>query len=315
MQLEIIRYDNRHKNTWDTFVKESKNGTFLFERSYMDYHKERFTDCSLMIYSNGVLLALFPATLHAEKKLIVSHGGLTYGGFITDRKATADIVLNIFSAIIEYYRSVTDAEKVIYRPVPHIYHNYPAEEDLYALFRNNANLTERKISSAIKLNNPLPIKGHRKLTAAMKSRLQIIEDDNFAAFWEILADRLKSKYGVAPVHSLEEIKHLHSHFPNNIRLFRATDNTGATIGGAVIFVTSNVAHMQYSGTTDEGRRIGVMDYLYEYLITECFAGLEYFDFGISVENGGRHLNSGLISHKERLGGRAVMYDTYEINIT
>lgn len=314
MQLEIIRYDNRYKEAWDTFVKASKNGTFLFEREYMDYHKERFFDCSLMIYSNGDLLALFPATLHADNETVVSHAGLTYGGLITDRRATAEVVLEIFSAIIEYCKTVADAEKIIYKPVPHIYHSYPGEEDLYALFRNNARLTERKISSAIKLSDAIPFKGRRKLTTAMKNRLQIIEDSNFAAFWEILSDRLKSKYSVSPVHTLEEIELLHCRFPNNIRLFRVIDESSSTLGGVVMYIMGNVAHSQYISTTDEGRRIGVLDHLHEYLITKRFADMEYFDFGTSVEDGGRYLNSGLIAHKEGLGGRAVMYDTYEILI-
>lgn len=314
MQLEIIRYDNRHKEEWDSFTRSSKNGTFLFERGYMDYHKERFTDYSLMIFHNGVLHALLPATLNKGKEQIASHGGLTYGGLITNVTATAEEILEIFSAIIEYYKKETGASCIIYKPTPHIYHTYPGEEDLYALFRNNATLIERKISSTIKLKDALPIKGRRKLTSAMKSRLQIIEDCDFASFWRILEERLTGKYGVMPVHTLEEIELLHSRFPNNIRLFRVVNKEERTLGGAVIFVTDNVAHMQYAGTTEEGRRIGVMDYLYEYLITERFADKEYFDFGISVEDGGQYLNSGLIAHKERLGGRAIMYDTYYIDI-
>jgi hypothetical protein len=72
--------------------------------------------------------------------------------------------------------------------------------------------------------------------------------------------------------------------------------------------------MQYSATTEEGRRTSALDYLYEVLINERFAGKGFFDFGISVEDGGRYLNSGLIAYKERLGGRAVVYDTYIIDL-
>ena len=38
---------------WDTFVQESKNGTFLFVRDYMDYHRDRFQDCSLLVYRDA----------------------------------------------------------------------------------------------------------------------------------------------------------------------------------------------------------------------------------------------------------------------
>lgn len=314
MQIEIIRYNDCHKEEWDKFVKESKNGTFLFERNYMDYHKDRFTDCSLMVLYDGKLRALFPATLHADRKAVISHGGLTYGSLITDKTITTTIVLEIFQAILAYYCENTSAKKVIYRTIPYIYHQYPSDEDLYALFRNGAKLTERKISSTIKICEALPFRGRRKLTNAAKSRMRIIEDSNFAAFWEILEHRLMDKYGVAPVHSLEEMELLHSRFRDNIRLFRVTDSTGTTHGGIVAYVMKSVVHCQYICTDDEGRRIGALDYLYEYLIKERFACLEYLDFGISVEDGGHYLNEGLIAQKERFGGRAVVYDTYEIDI-
>ena len=61
-------------------------------------------------------------------------------------------------------------------------------------------------------------------------------------------------------------------------------------------------------------RSSALDYLYEELIYNRFAGKEFFDFGISVEEGGRYLNSGLIAYKERMGGRAIVYDTYAIDL-
>lgn len=312
MTIEVVRYDESRKEQWDAFVRVSRNGTFLFERNYMDYHCDRFVDCSLMIFNDGNLCALFPATFHEDRLSVVSHGGLTYGSFIVDVTVTSALMLQVFSLVFEYYRKETVAKKIIYKTIPYIYHQYPAEEDLYALFRCNATLVERKISSTIKLSEPLPFKGRRKLTAAMKSRLRIVEDDNFAAFWEVLTKRLVNKYEVLPVHTLSEIELLYSRFPENIKLFRVIDSSGATLGGVVMYIMKNVVHTQYTGTTDEGRRIGVLDYLYAYLIKERFSSFEYLDFGISTEQDGRVLNEGLIAQKEGFGGRGVVYDTYEI---
>ena len=47
--MNIVPYTNQLKDEWDSFVRLSKNGTFLFERGFMDYHSDRFDDCSLMI--------------------------------------------------------------------------------------------------------------------------------------------------------------------------------------------------------------------------------------------------------------------------
>ena len=312
VSIKAVRYTHNLKDIWDNFVEESRNGTFLHKRAYMEYHSDRFRDYSLLFYCGNRLIALLPANITDE--VVISHGGLTYGGLIMSNSATADLVLEIFDTLKEHLTNKTEVSTLIYRPVPHIYHKYPCEEDLYALFRNEAQLTERKISTTIKLDNPLPIKGRRKLTTTAKSRLHIVEDDNFAVFWEILEERLTGKYGVAPVHTLQEIKLLHSLFPNNITLLRVIDNNNSTLGGVVVYIANKVAHAQYIATTDEGRRIGALDYLYEYLIKERFANLDYFDFGVSTEQGGHYLNSGLIAHKERLGGRATIYDTYAIEI-
>ena len=312
--ITIYRYNDTKKEEWDSFVETAKNTTFLFKRNYMDYHKERFTDISLLIYVEEQLYALLPANIDIEKKQIVSHAGLTYGGLLLNSYATTEKVIDIFAAISEFYKKETQATTFIYKPTPYIYHKYPSEEDLYALFINNAKLTERKISSTIKVPVALLPRGRRKLTTAMKNRLHIVQDNNFAAFWNVLEERLKSKFCIKPVHSLKEIELLHSYFPDNIILFRITDDAEQTLGGVVIYITGNVIHVQYSGTTNEGRRIGVLDYLYEYLIKERFATCEYFDFGISVEQGGHYLNKGLISQKEGLGGRGIVYDTYEITL-
>lgn len=308
----VKRYTAEQQALWDSFVDSSRNGTFLHKRGYMDYHAHRFTDHSLMFYRGEELVAIVPA--HIKENRLCSHNGLTYGGMLLPCGTTTADVLELFNAMAGYLQENTTATSIVYKPTPHIYHSYPCEEDLYALFRYGATLTERKVSSAIPLNEPLPIGGRRKLTAKTKSNLHIVEDGNLATFWEILQERLQDKYDTTPVHSIEEISLLKSRFPENIKLYSVADNDGNTLGGVVLFITGNVVHMQYSATTEEGRRLSALDYLYEELINNRYTGKKYFDFGISVEDGGRYLNNGLIAYKERLGGRAVVYDTYVIDL-
>ncbi|MBR4968230.1 MAG: GNAT family N-acetyltransferase [Bacteroidaceae bacterium] len=308
----ITRYTPDKQAEWDSFVESSRNGTFLHKRNYMEYHADRFADHSLMFYREAELIAILPA--HIKNERFCSHNGLTYGGLLLPERTTTAEVLELFNLMQEYLRSNTAATSIIYKPTPHIYHSYPCEEDLYALFRVGATLTERKVSSAIPLKSPLPISGRRKLTEKTKSHLHIVEDGDFATFWSILEERLQSKYDVAPVHSIDEITLLKSRFPENIKLFCVADNNGNTLGGVLLFITDNVVHMQYSATTEEGRRISALDYLYENIINNRFTDRNYFDFGISVEDGGHYLNTGLIAYKERMGGRAVVYDTYIIDL-
>ena len=311
-EYRIERYSTGKQAEWDSFVGTSRNGTFLHRRGYMDYHAHRFTDHSLMFYRDTELIAILPA--HTKEESFCSHNGLTYGGLLLATGTTTAEVLHLFDIAKEYILANTNATKLIYKPTPHIYHSYPCEEDLYALFRSDAIITERKVSSAIPLRSPLAISGRRKLTERAKSRLHIVDESDFSTFWRILSERLQSKYNTTPVHSIEEITMLKERFPENMKLFCITDNNSNTLGGVVLFITDNVVHMQYSATTEEGRRISALDHLYEYLIHTHFTDKEYFDFGISVEDGGHYLNTGLIGYKERLGGRAVVYDTYTIDL-
>ena len=48
--MDIRRYTPEKADEWNRFVAQSKNGTFLFDRRYMDYHADRFQDHSLMFY-------------------------------------------------------------------------------------------------------------------------------------------------------------------------------------------------------------------------------------------------------------------------
>ena len=76
--FEIKRYTPDKATEWNEFLTRSKNGTFLFDRRYMDYHSDRFEDSSLLIYRKNRLFALLPG--NTKDKTYYSHQGLTYGG-------------------------------------------------------------------------------------------------------------------------------------------------------------------------------------------------------------------------------------------
>jgi hypothetical protein len=48
MSFTFKPYHAEDLETWNRFNQASRNGTFLFDRGYMDYHADRFTDASLM---------------------------------------------------------------------------------------------------------------------------------------------------------------------------------------------------------------------------------------------------------------------------
>lgn len=311
---EIRRYGSDRREEWDEFVRISRNGTFLFLRGYMDYHADRFRDFSLMAYHGGQLHALLPA--HCEGECFCSHRGLTYGGVVTDGKMTAALMLELFAAVIAFVRRHAGAAKWIYSPVPYIYTRYPSEEDLYALYRFGARLSGRKISTVIPSAGAWGFSTlrRRKVKHAQREALRVVQDEDYAAFWAVLEQNLMERHGAHPVHSLEEICLLHARFPRQILLYRVVGASEATVAGCVLYVTERVVHVQYIGSTSEGRACGAVDLLFHHLIHETCSSVPYFDMGTSVEEGGQVLNEGLIFQKEGFGGRAVVYDTYELDL-
>jgi hypothetical protein len=308
--MQIDKYQSDKKNEWDAFVRASRNGTFLFCRDFMEYHAARFTDSSLLCYDKDELVALLPA--NRVEDMFYSHQGLTYGGFVLSHKAKAEKILNLFSALTGFLRE-QGIKKLIYKPVPHIYHRFPSEEDLYALFRQNATLKARLISSVIDINGRLAFARSRKgqINKALKNGLTVAETADLADFWPILEENLLKRYQVKPIHSLKEIEYLKSKFPNEIRLFVSTKDA-RTLAGCVVFETEQVAHVQYISTNEEGKHSGALDLLFDHLLNSVFAHKRHFDFGTSNENNGHYLNGGLIAQKEGFGGRGIVYDCWEV---
>ena len=89
--FEIKIYDGKAAIEWNEFIDKSRNGTFLFNRNYMDYHADRFQDFSLMAYKKNKLYAVLPANRVGD--VLYSHQGLSYGGFITSSKLALSLSL------------------------------------------------------------------------------------------------------------------------------------------------------------------------------------------------------------------------------
>ncbi len=313
--ISIQRYTPEHKRLWDEFVAKSKNATFLHFRDYMDYHANRFTDHSLMAFdAKGNVLALLPANIDGDT--LHSHQGLTYGGWLTPIKHfNASTMLELFDATIQTLKK-NGIRMLVYKAIPYIYHRYPADEDLYALFRHGAQQTECDISITCVNGSPLNkySKGTKlNIAKARQNGIEIAESQDFESFWKILETHLKARHNATPVHSLQEMRLLHERFPNNIRLFSAFRN-GNLVAGCVYYVTDTVAHVQYAGNTPEGMALGAMTLIHDQVMHDTFAGKRYYDFGTCNEQHGQYLNDGLVIQKAGLGGRGIAYNIYKLDI-
>ena len=310
MQVNLYQCGLQQFEEWNAFVAQSKNGTFLFDRRFMDYHADRFQDYSLMFYDADRLLAVMPANVDGDT--LITHGGLTYGGLVMSPQIRASQVCEIFRNLNDVLR-LQGFHRVVYKAVPWIYHQQPAEEDLYALTSVcHAHLTIRDISSVIVGDRKMRFSGSRKdgIRKARRKGLEVRESTDFSAFWQILNDNLTSKYGVRPVHSAAELELLHGRFPDQIRLYMVFDGA-QPLGGTILFLTPQVLHTQYISATPEGKATGAIDLLFDHLINKVYSDYCYIDFGKSTTSDSADLNENLIFQKEGFGARAVCYDTYE----
>ena len=312
--FEVRRYTAEQASEWNAFVAASKNGTFLFDRRYMDYHSDRFEDCSLMVYYKSELYALLPANRVADT--LYSHQGLTYGGLLMTPDSKTAVVRDALVAVNAFLRQ-EGIRRVRYKHIPWIYASLPSEEDLFAL--NNvckAQICSRDVSTVVMLRHRLPLSELRRrcVRKAQKAGVEIKEVQDCSAFWPLLEDNLKARYDARPVHSLEEIALLKSRFPQHIRLFVACKD-GRVVGGTLLYICARTVKTQYISANDEGRRVGALDLLFSTLLDKCSEnGMEYFDFGTSNRPDNDDLNDSLIFQKEGFGGRAVCYDTYEYSL-
>lgn len=310
--LSVQRYSPTDADRWNAFVATSRNGTFLFDRGFMDYHADRFEDHSLVVTSSEQIVALLPA--NASGETLASHGGLTYGGFVTGPKMDAGTMVEVVGETLAKARS-EGFTRLLYKPVPHFYHRIPAEDDLYALHQAGARPVRVDLASAIRLqNSPGFSKSKRHgVKSARKAGLEVHETRDWAGCWHLLEAVLSERHDTRPTHSLTEIERLAASFPEHIRLFGAFRGADM-VAALVIFDCDPTAHVQYIASSPEGRAVGGIDLIVDHLLTDTFRGRLWLDFGISTVDQGRTLNIGLARQKEMFGARSVIYQQLEVTL-
>ncbi|MGO4772968.1 GNAT family N-acetyltransferase [Flavobacterium sp. W22_SRS_FK3] len=307
----VKKYTENDFKAWNDFIAQAKNATFLFHRNFMEYHKDRFEDYSLMVFEGEKLVSILPANRSGEN--LYSHQGLTYGGLVYNDTIKLASVIEIFKSIL-FFLSGNDIQKLQLKLIPSIYHQKPAEELNYILFLLEANLIRRDTLAVVDLSNSYSLSKLRKrgVKNGINNRLIIKEVNDFTDFWnEILIPNLAQKHQAKPVHSLEEITRLKALFPNEIRQFNVYEND-IIVAGTTIFESSTVAHSQYISGKEDKNELGGLDLLFYKLISEAFKKKRFFDFGISNENQGRKLNEGLSYWKESFGANTIVHDFYEV---
>ncbi|MBO3117649.1 GNAT family N-acetyltransferase [Winogradskyella sp. DF17] len=311
-EFKVNIYSSANKPEWDEFVSQSNCDTFLFLRDFMDYHKDRFQDSSLMIYRDSKLVALLPA--NKENDILFSHQGLTYGGLVYKKFLKSSDAINIWCAILKFLHK-NSCNTLFLKELPYVYLENSVNNSMsYILFKTEALCKRVDMHSIINLEQ-YKLSNSRKegVKRGKKAGLVVKESETLELFWnDILIPNLKSKHGVIPVHSLSEIKSLKSKFTNNIRQFNVYDQD-RIIAGTTIFEMKSIVHCQYISGDSSKNSSGSLDFLHGHLITEVFSTKKFFSFGTSNINAGQQVNAGLQFWKEGFGARSITQGFFEIS--
>ena len=309
----VRTYQSADYASWNEFVAQSKNATFLFHRDFMEYHSDRFDDFSILVLDKKQKIkAILPANKIGNT--LYSHQGLTYGGLVLQQKTKLQDVVEMLKMVLQFLQD-QHIFSVQLKQLPSIYCDFPSDEMEQLCFLLKAKLIRREALSVIDFSRKIEISRVRKrgIERGQKMELDIKEVSDFEEFWsKMLVPNLQERYHAKPVHSLSEITHLKSKFPENIRQFNVYFEN-EIIGGVTLFVTKNVLHPQYiSGNKKFNTKYGGLDFLYHYVMTNLATTQRYFNFGSSSENNGLQINTSLHYWKESFGGRTVVQNYYEI---
>lgn len=307
-KYHVQKYSSEKCQLWNEFVAHAKNATFLFHRDFMEYHRDRFEDFSLLIFDEeNNLQALLPANRNGD--VLYSHKGLTYGGLIFKENHNPIFTSKIVDSLLLFLKSESFSAIHI-KIIPTIYNRSNTQEFDCYLHQIGAELLNREMNLVIDLRNEWKLsKSKFKHFKKAEPKLEMTEEEDFSLFWnDVLIPRLSEKYDAIPVHSLEEIQKLKQKFSSNILQFSAY-HEDEIVAGITVFKFDNVVKSQYGATTRKGEKLRALDFLFISLIQKFKSeGNYFFDMG-TVTN-----NEGLLTQKIELGCDVFNNDFYLIKL-
>jgi hypothetical protein len=305
---DVRLYGPELKDQWDDFIGVAKNTNFLFFRDYMDYHRDRFVDHSLMFYLDGDLVGCLPATCIG--RTLHSHQGLTYGGLVMHPDIRLKVVFSTMSSLAAHLRE-RNFDGLVYHPMPYIYHRLPADEDLEAFNSLGGRIIATKAICAIRTGkdrNSFSENRRYDVQRFKKTGLAVARSYDFEDFMTLCESHLARRFSAKPVHTMSEIRTLANNFPNHIRLY-AVHSRSRMIAGAILYSNPGCAKIQYFAHDDIGKEAGAAPAIYAYILDEVLPPNSWLELGHSVGSNGQ-INEGVHTYKESFGARTIQIRTY-----
>ena len=313
VDVNVVRYHEELREKWEKFLSRTVNGTFLQSRAFLEYHKDRFVDHSLLFYRGSELIAICPAIEREGEngKEFISHQGSTFGSILVGTDFyTISNVGELVNALDEYLK----ANGFTYALIKNTGELFTKERgDLldYSFFHNDYHHYD-ELSFGMPLANvdpnDVPKSFRSKTRNLFKSSLkgglvfrELANDEEIKEFYSILEISL-ARHETKPVHSLEEIYDLcHNRIPTYVKFYGAF-NGEQMVSGSMVFDFGDTFHTQYLASLPEFLYLKSMDFLVGNLVIEAKnKNYKNFSFGISTEERGKVLNENLAKFKEGFG--------------
>lgn len=315
IELKVKEYQNSDKEKWDAFVmKHSINGTFLQTKNFLDYHKDRFQDASIILYKgDNTIVAVIPACtiVEGDRKIFSAHSGSTFGGIV--------IAENFYN--IGHVEAIMDTLENYCKQQQYYEARLKCTSDIFSKQNNNLLyyfLFQRGYTSYDELSCYIDFASYQEDIAAnftssrrrdykyaIKNKLtfrKLASREEIGCFYQLLCDNLK-KFDAKPVHSLEEILEFHEERLKELVEFYGVYNKEQMIAASMVFLFGRqVFHTQYLAADQDCLKLFPMNYLDAELIRTARAhGFRYFSFGTSTQAQGSILNKHLAEFKEGFG--------------
>lgn len=280
----------------------------------MEYHSDRFSDASVLIFEVDDLVAVCPG--NTLENQWYSHQGLTYGGIVINNTYSSDRFGVLIKELLTFLKS-KGFIKAFIKTMPQFYGNDRLLKLRHQLITHQATVYRSDMVLAVDYTQPLNI--HKtKLKHFNRNSIvgfEIAETSDFSGFWnQILIPRLQEKHQVKPVHTLDEIVYLHSKFPKQIKQFNLYKEE-ELLAGITIFDTGKVVKSQYGATSLKGEKHRAIEYLFIHLIHQFKnVGKHYFSMGTVTEQNDLGYNAGLLKQKEELGCSLFLQDFLSFNL-
>lgn len=323
MNLSIEKFSNVNDEKWDNFiVKDSINGTFLHSRNFLNYHRNKFKDHSLIIKKNTSIVAVIPGceVVKEGKRIFYSHQGSTFGGLVIN--SAYNNISHVDSAvnILEQYLNEQGFDKAVLKNTSEIFcsdntnlleyfyfkYGYKSyhELSLYIDFNKYDSIIENNFSASKRRDFKYSLK-HNMQFKTLKT------DNEINDFYKLLVLSLIN-HNSKPVHSLEELLDFKNTSLSDIVKFYGVYYNDNLIAGSMVFNFNNdVFHTQYLASNSVYSNYYPMNFLNYNLIKEAYLNnFRFFSFGINTENQGNVLNTSLAQFKEGFGTIGSINRTY-----